>query len=177
MQGASTGAGRASRGPEAARRSPNGHPAGRSSLPYVALAVVGVLIVLGAAAFALGLVGGRSETVSGGPTGASPRAADGASSPAPGQVTFSVLNGTSVDGLGKQVADELEAAGYRRGNVTNAGQQRATSVVMYAQDGRTDARAVAHRIHISRTEPADSSIQTLAGDATVIVVVGADRTQ
>ena len=149
----------------------------RSSLAYVALAVVGVLIVLGAAAFALGLIGGRSQTAPGGSTGAAERSGDRGASLAPGQVTFSVLNGTSVDGLGKQVADELEANGYRRGNVTNAGQKRTASVVLYAPGARASAAAVGKRLHISRTEPADSGLQTLAGDATVIVVVGADRTR
>jgi LytR cell envelope-related transcriptional attenuator len=166
------------RGVEAAGRSQNGRPSERSSLPYVMLAVVGLLIVLGAAAFALGLVGGRSEPAPNSPEGTEQRAArDGNQALAPGQVTFSVLNGTTVDGLGKQVADELEAAGYRRGNVTNAGQQRTTSVVMYAQGAQADARAVARRLDIRQTEQADSGSQTLAGDATVIVLVGADRTQ
>ena len=103
-----------------ARGAPNGGPAARSAWPYAALAVVGLLIVLGAAGFALGLIGGRTEPVHRADTGAAQRRdAGGGAALAPGQVTFSVLNGTNVDGLGKQVADELEAAGYRRGNVTN----------------------------------------------------------
>ena len=171
--------GRPTRPPEApAARGLNGRPPERSSLPYVALAVVGLLIVLGAGAFALGLIGGRSDPAPGGSTASQESADDrGGTALAPGQVTFSVLNGTSVDGLGRQVADELEAAGYRRGNVTNAGAQRSTSVVMYAQGARANARAVAKRLNIRDTEPEDSGSQTLAGDATVIVVVGADRTQ
>ena len=92
-------------------------------------------------------------------------------------MTFSVLNGTGVDGLAKQVADELEAAGYRRGNVTNASQQKAESAVLYAQGARADAQAVARELDISQIEASDSRSRSLAGDSSVVVVVGADQTR
>jgi hypothetical protein len=151
----------------------------RSSLPYLVFAVLGVLIVVGAGAFAVGLVGGREEPGTGTRTQAgeaSPRSEPrGALDPS--SVTFSVLNGTGVDGLAKQVADELEAAGYRRGNVTNATGQQAESVVLYARTARREAQAVARELDISQTEPVDARSQALAGDATVVVVVGADQTR
>jgi LytR cell envelope-related transcriptional attenuator len=130
--------------------------------------------VIGAGAFASGLIGGREEPSSGG--AASTSQAQGGPV-APGTVTFSVLNGTSVDGLAKQAADELESAGYRRGNVTNATEQKAESVVLYARGAEREATAVARTLGISQTEAADSASQALAGDASVIVVVGADQTQ
>ncbi len=77
----------------------------------------------------------------------------------------------------KQVADELEAAGYRRGNVTNATGQQAESVVLYARTARREAQAVARELDISQTEPVDARSRTLAGDATVVIVVGADQTR
>jgi hypothetical protein len=186
----------ASVGSSAARRSPlratpNGAPAGPArsvgeprrsserslSLRYVVLAVVGALIVIAAGTFAVGLLDGREES-------APPQRANTPGAPrqpaapgAPSSVTFSVLNGTGVDGLGKQVADELEATGYRRGNVTNASEQKAESVVLYAGGARADAFAVAREIEVSQTEPIDASSQVLAGDASVVVVAGADRAQ
>lgn len=166
-----------------APRAGNGGPAtqrtDRSSLPYVVLAVVGALIVVGAGAFAIGLIGGTEgpapEVTAGGSTGS-----PGAPLPdprSPASVTFSVLNGTGVAGQAKQVADELEAAGYRRGNVTNAGARKAESVVLYNQGARPEALAVARRLGITQTEAIDSASQTLAGDASVVVVVGADQTR
>ncbi len=166
-----------------APRPGNGRPAtqrtDRSSLPYAVLAVVGALIVIGAGAFAIGLIGGTEgpapEVTAGGSTGS-----PGAPMPdprSPASVTFSVLNGTGVAGQAKQVADELEAAGYRRGNVTNASARKAESVVLYTQGARPEALAVARRLDITQTESIDSASQALAGDASVVVVVGADQTR
>ena len=166
---------------EPAPRAINGGPAGRrtsrSSLPYMVLAVVGVLIVIGGGAFAIGLIGDGGpapEVTAGGSTGSPAPMPDPRS---PASVTFSVLNGTGVAGQARQVADELEAAGYRRGNVTNASSRRAESGVLYAQGARPEALAVARRLQIRQTEAIDSASQTLAGDASVVVVVGADQTR
>lgn len=149
------------------------------SLRYLALAAVGALIVIGAGTFAVGLIGGREDPApqdEANTTGQPSQQSTGVTGD-PSSVTFSVLNGTGVDGLAKQVADELEAAGYRRGNVTNASAQKAESAVLYAQGARADALAVAREIDVSQTEPIDSASQALAGDASVVVVVGADQTQ
>ncbi len=96
---------------------------------------------------------------------------------APAEVTFSVLNGTTVDGLAKQVADKLEAEGYRRGNVTNATEQGAAeSAVLYSDGARREGQAVAKIVDIPQIERIDSGSRALAGDATVVVVVGTDQT-
>jgi hypothetical protein len=155
----------------------NGTRRERSSLPYVALAVVGALIVIGAGAFAFGLIGERGDPGAQRVPASERADAPGGGSGAPSTVTFSVLNGTNVEGLAKQVADELEAEGYRRGNVTNAGEQRTDSVVLYASGARSNALAVGRKLGIRQVEPVDSRSQGLAGDATVVVVVGADQTQ
>ena len=171
------------RGGDAAPRASNGRPArqrtDRSRLPLAALAILGTLIVIGSGAFAIGLIGGRegpaSEVTDRGPMGAAESPLPGSRSPA--SVTFSVLNGTGVAGQAKQVADELEAAGYRRGNVTNASARKAESVGLFAVGARREALAVARRLGITQTEAIDAASQTLAGDATVVVVVGADQTR
>jgi len=100
----------------------------------------------------------------------------------PGEVTVAVLNGTTVPGLAAQVADKLETAGFKRGNVTNStNQQRAESVVQYSTSngvqGRAEANAVSKKLGISQVSQADGESQQLAGPASVIVVVGQDQTQ
>ena len=97
----------------------------------------------------------------------------------PAQVTVAVLNGTTVEGLARTIGDEIQAAGFQLGNVTNAADQgeRAESAALYAPDHKADARAVARKLKISQIEPIDAESQTLAGDATVVVIVGLDQTQ
>jgi hypothetical protein len=98
-----------------------------------------------------------------------------------GDVTVSVLNGTTVPGLAAQVGDQLESAGFARGQVTNAAdQQRSETTVQYAPDFRAAANEAAGILKIPRTrvKPLDANTQAIAGpDAEVVVTVGADRTQ
>jgi hypothetical protein len=159
--------------------SPARPPERSMSLRFLALAAVGALIVIGAGTFAVGLIGGREEPAAeqGAGTAGEPSEQSSEGAGDPSSVTFSVLNGTGVDGLAKQVADELEAAGYRRGNVTNASSQRAESAILYAQGAREEAQAVARELDVGQIEPIDSASQSLAGDASVVVLVGADQTQ
>jgi predicted alpha/beta-fold hydrolase len=95
-------------------------------------------------------------------------------------VTVSVLNGTSVTGLARQIGDDLESRGFQIGNVTNAtaeGGERAESAALYVGGARREARAVARALDISQIEAASPEIEQLAGGASVIVVVGLDKTQ
>jgi LytR cell envelope-related transcriptional attenuator len=88
-----------------------------------------------------------------------------------------VLNGTTVTGLAATVADKVEQAGFTRGNTTNAltqGQQ-AESVVEYSRGNLRAAQLVAKKLGISQKEPIDPQTQSVAGDATVTVIVGADK--
>ena len=148
-----------------------------SNLLYVSLVVVGALIVLGAGAFAIGLVGGRDAPITdeGTELGTRSTTRGSAGADAPSSVTFSVLNGTNVDGLGKQFADKLDAAGYVRGNVTNASEQRTESAVLYTQGAREKAVAVGRKLGIGQVRTIDAGSQALAGDATVVVAVGSDK--
>ena len=63
------------------------------------------------------------------------------------------------------------------GNVATASQAapRAESVVLYRPGASRQARAVARKLGILQIEPVDSASAALAGTATVVVVVGADR--
>jgi hypothetical protein len=156
---------------------------------YVVLLIAGILIVGGAAAFGV-------TQLSNDDTGGTPAAKDGSSSgggdqsgdeqqqqqqkAAPvnaGDVTVAVLNGTTVPGLAKQVGDRVAAKGFKLGTVANTAdqeQQRAESVVLYSPGHRNEARAVSRRLTIPQRQPIDPASQQLAGDATVVVIAGAD---
>lgn len=95
----------------------------------------------------------------------------------PANVRVAVLNGTTVPGLAKQIGDSIERQGFQLGTVTNfIDQQRAESVVKYAPGAEREAADVGRRLKISQREPVDAESQGLAGDATVVVVAGADQT-
>ncbi len=144
-------------------------------------AVAVILFVLVAGAFALVQLesdeGGERTPATSAARGGGQQAAKraGASAINPAKVTVSVLNGTTVGGLAAQLGDRLEAQGFRLGNVTNSSdQQRAESVVLFAPGAEREAAEVGKRLKIPQREPVDAESQTLAGDAAVIVVAGAD---
>jgi hypothetical protein len=94
----------------------------------------------------------------------------------PANVTVAVLNGTTVPGLAATLSDEVGAAGFKVGTITNfSDQQLAESVVQYSRGHEAEARAVSRRLGIGQREPVNPSSQALAGDATVIVIAGADK--
>jgi hypothetical protein len=97
----------------------------------------------------------------------------------PSAVTVAVLNGTSVPGLARTVANNLQHDGYAIGTVTNAPiPQHATTTVAFAAGGRTAAQAVARVIGVdpSTIVAEDLSTRGVAGSqALVVVTVGADR--
>jgi len=148
-----------------------------------------VLIVGGGAAF------GVVQLVGGDEGGAATRqASDGGGAAAgadtgearrdarinPENVTVAVLNGTTVPGLASSIGDRVTQLGFQLGTVANGpeqDQQRAESVVMYAPGAARQAAVVSRRLGIPQRERADAASRALAGDATVIVIAGADRTQ
>jgi hypothetical protein len=151
----------------------------------VILAIAGVLIVGAAAVFGVTRIGEEeAPEVANPPANGSQSAEDAARAERrappvkPGDVTVSVLNGTTVPGLARQVGDRVESQGFQLGNVTNdSNQQRQESVVLYKIGHEREARAVGRRLSISQRERIDPATQALAGDATVVVVTGADLSQ
>lgn len=90
-------------------------------------------------------------------------------------MTVAVLNGTTVGGLAAELGDKLKGQGFQLGNVTNnTDQQRAESVVLFAPNAEDEAKDVGRRLRIDQREPVDPDSQARAGDASVIVVAGAD---
>jgi hypothetical protein len=96
-----------------------------------------------------------------------------------GNVTVSVLNGTTTPGLASQVADQLEKGGFKRGQVTNAAdQQRTATTVQYGPGQRQAGQEVANIIKAPRATALDANTQAIAGpDSQVVVTVGSDRSQ
>jgi len=91
-----------------------------------------------------------------------------------------VLNGTTVPGLAKGVGDQVESHGFQLGTVANTAdqeQQRAESVVLFAPGHQREAIAVGRRLSIGQRQQIDQASQELAGDATVVVIAGADLAQ
>jgi hypothetical protein len=118
---------------------------------------------------------GSSPTkTTGGSKSATPAAA-----PAPGSYTVAVLNGTTVPGLARGVANRLQNTKFKIGNVTNAAtQDRSATLVEFAAGHRAEADAVAKAIDVGRDaiQPLSAGSKTIAGDqATVVVTVGSDQ--
>ena len=94
----------------------------------------------------------------------------------PGTVTVAVLNGTWVDGLAAALRDQIAAAGFKRGAIdVFSDQQLAESVVEYMPGRLAEAKAVGRLVGIGRYAPVTANSRALAGDATVIVITGADK--
>ncbi len=149
----------------------------------VAIAVIafGVLQVVGGDDSGGGDDAGLSAGGSGGGSGSGGSSAGGGSDePAidPADVTVAVLNGTTVPGLAATIGDKIVGEGFELGTVTNDfDQERAESVVLYAPGAEREAADVARRLNISQREAISAESQALAGDATVVVVAGADQNQ
>jgi hypothetical protein len=94
----------------------------------------------------------------------------------PSQVTVAVLNGTTVQGLAAQVAEEATAGGFTPGTTGNAARVDQTeSEVLYRPGQARAARAVANRLGIDKIGAVDSVNQEIAGSFDVVVLVGTDR--
>ncbi|HYI35054.1 MAG TPA: LytR C-terminal domain-containing protein [Thermoleophilaceae bacterium] len=155
----------------------------------IAVVAAGILVLGGIALGATQLLGGDDEPASSG--GGSPANAQNTTTSEDGKnttrkrapvnrsnVRVAVLNGTTVPGLAAQIGDQIERQGFRLGTVTNFNdQQRAESVVLYAPGAEREAAEVGRRLKIAQREPIDAESQGVAGDATVAVVTGQDKTQ
>jgi len=144
-----------------------------------------VLVFAALALGAMQLLGGGDDTAKKAPSQpAQAPAAPGKKTPnkaggiSPASVRVAVLNGTTVPGLAAQIADSVEKQGFKLGTVTNFNdQQRAESVVLYAPGAEREAAEVGRRLKIAQREPVDAESQGAAGDASVVIVTGQDKTQ
>jgi len=184
-----TAAGRQGRGailPPYAESRPTveSRPQASGSRRPLLLAIAGALALAVAVFAVLQVTGGDDPgTSDGGGLSATPsgNGGDGATAREPidpALVTVAVLNGTTEAGLAAQIGDQIANEGFVRGVVTNnSDQARAESVVLYAPGAEREAIDVSRRLDIPQREPIDSASQALGGDATVVVIAGADQIQ
>src|SRR5436190_1300669 len=97
---------------------------------YVAVALVGLLVLGGAAANRVTRLTGDDGGDNSGNAQANNKPKPGGGAVKPGNVTVAVLNGTTVPGLAAALRDQTDAAGFREGTINNfSDQQLAESVV------------------------------------------------
>lgn len=152
-------------------------PAPRRSQPWytriatrhAAVALVGLFVLGGAATYGVAQVSGGDN-----PLPNKPKL--GGAAVKPRHVTVAVLNGTTVPGLAAMLRDRIVAAGFKKGAINDfSDKQLAESVVQYAPGHHSEAEAVGRRLGISQRAPVTAGSRALAGDATVIVIAGADK--
>ena len=162
----------------------------RSSPARTTLLIVGGVAV-GAVALVLALtsIGGGSSTQTGTSASSTSKAATRSSAhnkahhvtpAAPanaGETSVAVLNGTETEGLAHRVSGELKQIGYSQATPVNGrppGSGQST-VVEYASGHQQEAEAVARTLSVSHVLPVEAGVTALAGSASVVVIVGADR--
>jgi len=164
------------------RRSP-----ARATLLIVGGVIVGVAVIV---AIVLSLGGGSKGGSTSPPTtgaeassaarttqathGSTSTAAGGA---AAGETNVAVLNGTGTTGLAHRVSAELRSQGYSKATALNGrppGVNQAT-VVEYSSGHQAQAQGVARSLGVAQAQPIEGTVASLAGSATVVVIVGLDK--
>jgi hypothetical protein len=158
---------------------------GRSGGTIALLVGLAVLILGGGTFLVSQLVGGDEEpttpnTLAPPPTQTEEPATGGGSAAEPSppaETNVAVLNGTTFTGLAGDLADQIAGAGYQKGVVeTNTRDQTIEASIVYYADGeRATARAVARLLSIENVEPLDPETESLAPDADIVVLAGADQ--
>ncbi len=151
---------------------------------YIALALVGILVVGGGIAFGLTQIGGSGSgaksSSSGGNVGAKQGKKAKSAPPAisPGDVSVAVLNGTTTNFLASTYGRKLQAFGFNVGNEANANQGQVNETVVLFKPGKSrEAALVRRKLGVTQIEPADQQALAQGGNADVIVVLGADLAQ
>ncbi len=168
-------------------------PPRRSPARATVLIVGGVLVVVAVVAIILFSGGGGSSGTSATqsssastthtsaahskshPRHASTAASTSAASPA--ETSVAVLNGTETTGLAHQVSTTLRQNGYTQATALSGRPPGANqvTVVEYAPGHKADAEGVARSISVTGVQPMESATASLAGPASVAVVVGLDK--
>jgi hypothetical protein len=88
-----------------------------------------------------------------------------------------VLNGTGTTGLAHRVSGELRSQGFSKATALNGRPPGANqvTVVEYASGHQAQAQGVARSLGVSQAQPIEGTVASLAGSATVVVIVGLDK--
>ena len=100
---------------------------------------------------------------------------DGAAPVDSGGIEVAVLNTTTANGIAGRVADDVESAGFIRGQVGNVERETDQTIVMYAPDQKRSGKRVAREIGDVAVQPIDREIQAAAEGADVVIILGQDR--
>jgi LytR cell envelope-related transcriptional attenuator len=143
----------------------------------VAVALVGLLVLGGAATYGVTqLTGDNSGNAQANHDNGFNKPKRNGAPVNPGNVTVAVLNGTTVPGLAAALREQIGAAGFNKGMIDVFSDQQLTeSVVQYAPGHQAEAKAVGRTLAINQRAPITANSRALAGDATVIVIAGADK--
>jgi hypothetical protein len=89
---------------------------------------------------------------------------------------IAVLNGTSISGLGASVANRIGAAtGVEPARIGDYLEQtRSETLVLAASGHRSTAEAIRRELRVNTVGAIDGGVRSLAPDADVVVIVGAD---
>jgi hypothetical protein len=155
---------------------------GRMTALIVGGVIVGVLVLVFAVSALKGGGGStpparaHSSSSSETPTTSSHKA-QGAVASNPSETAVVVLNGTGTPDLAHHLAADLQQGGYTLAAASTGVPPgtHATTVVQYTHGHRPDAKAVAKALDVTQVQPIESTIASLAGSATVVVLAGADQ--
>jgi polyisoprenyl-teichoic acid--peptidoglycan teichoic acid transferase len=102
-----------------------------------------------------------------------------ASSPAasPAETTVAVLNGTGTTGLAHAISSNLRQNGYSQAEALDGRPAGANqvSVVEYTTGHKAEAEGVARSLSVTKVQPIEATTASLAGSASVVVIVGLDK--
>jgi hypothetical protein len=136
----------------------------------LAVLFVVFVLVVGGVAYAVLNNGSSSSGSKGGHSGK-----QAAKQIKPGEIEVAVLNGTSVPGLAATYGDKVEKKGFELGAVTNSSESFESSVVMFKQGRKPEAKEVARQLQITKLEPMSNEVAQVSGEANVSVIVGEDN--
>ncbi|HKH42167.1 MAG TPA: LytR C-terminal domain-containing protein [Solirubrobacterales bacterium] len=136
-----------------------------------AIALIGVIVLAGAAFGVSRIVGGDSESDTLGDGGKNKGPCP------PGQTRVAVLNGTPTPGLAATFAGPLKQQGYRTTPVGNTDSPFTTSVVMFdpQQQGKECAGVISQIVGIPKQQPMDNEIRVASEGDPVAVILGDDK--
>lgn len=92
----------------------------------------------------------------------------------PASVQVAVVNATAEPGVGNDVADRLEAKGFRIASNSVASNSEKESAVFYGKGERNAGKAVARVLKLPRPTPFGPEQEAAADGADVVVVAGED---
>jgi len=170
------------------------YAAKRSPKKVVLLTAAGAAIVAAAVVVAVTLLGGSSgaksatnsaqTTVRSAPPHATKRTHKATPKPAPktpavspAETSVAVFNATEAEGLAHRTASTLQQNGYSQATALSGKPpgSNQVSVVEYASGHQAEAEGVARSISVTHVLPIEAAVTALAGQANVVVIVGADK--